>query len=126
MGRLRATVAQYNHRGYLMKLGFTGCGIGWLLLAACSPQAADNAADPIEPQRTRLSDGAYHKPPPPSPPPPPPAAVCGDMNGGGDQHVDFAALMATKTAEKADVMQTQAALLEQRYDLADNPSPTCW
>ncbi|HET8939944.1 MAG TPA: cytochrome B6 [Polyangiales bacterium] len=106
-----------------MKLGFTGCGIGWLLLAACSPQAVDNASDPIEPQRTRLSDGAYHKPPPPSPPPPPPAA-CGDMNGGGDQHVDFAALMATKTAEKADVMQTQAALLEQRYDLADNPSPT--
>jgi hypothetical protein len=31
---------------------------------------------------------------------PPPAASCGDMNGGGDQHVDFDALMAAKIEEK--------------------------
>jgi cytochrome c peroxidase len=46
------------------------------------------------------------------------------MNGGGDQHVDFPTLMAAKQAEKAEVQQRQASLLEQRYDLTDRPSPT--
>jgi cytochrome c peroxidase len=46
------------------------------------------------------------------------------MNGGGDQHVDFATLKATKEAEKPAAMERQAALLTQRYDLSDNPSPT--
>ena len=36
-------------------------------------------------QSTR--DGGWGNPPPNTPPPP---AVCGDQNGGGDQHVDFA------------------------------------
>ena len=46
------------------------------------------------------------------------------MNGGGDQHVDFAKLFETKTAEKAEAEARQAALLELRYDLADQPSTT--
>lgn len=44
------------------------------------------------------------------------------MNGGGDQHVDFDALMRAKQAEKAEVEDRQAGLLAQRYDLSDNPS----
>jgi cytochrome c peroxidase len=59
------------------------------------------------------------KPPPDEPAP---AAVCGDMNGGGDQHVDFEALMAKKSAEKDAVMARHAELLETRYDLSDTPS----
>ncbi|MDF3064477.1 MAG: cytochrome [Polyangiaceae bacterium] len=55
--------------------------------------------------------------PPPNAPLPP--AMCGDMNGGGDQHVDFPTLMATKIAEKDTAMTRQLALLEQRYDLSD-------
>ena len=54
---------------------------------------------------------------------PPPAATCGDMNGGGDQHVDFPALMQAKIAEKPTAEDRQRALLEARYDLSDNPSP---
>jgi len=48
--------------------------------------------------------------------------MCGDMNGGGDQHVDFAATMATKVAEKPEVLARQQELLELRYDLDDEPS----
>ena len=59
---------------------------------------------------------------PPNAPPPP--AACGDMNGGGDQHVDFAALMAQKVSEKPEVEARQNALLMDRYDLSDNPHPT--
>jgi cytochrome c peroxidase len=59
---------------------------------------------------------------PPNAPPPP--AMCGDMNGGGDQHVDFPGLMAAKIAVKPEVESRQAALLNIRYDLADHPSPT--
>ncbi len=57
--------------------------------------------------------------PPNSPPPP---ASCGDMNGGGDQHVDFPALMAAKIAEKPEVMDRQLELLAARYELDDRPS----
>ncbi len=57
---------------------------------------------------------------PPNAPPPP--AACGDMNGGGDQHVDFATLMKNKIAEKPVAMERQLALLETRYDLSDDPS----
>jgi cytochrome c peroxidase len=53
---------------------------------------------------------------------PPPAASCGDMNGGGDQHVDFEALMAAKIEEKPEAMERQLALLDARYDLSDDPS----
>lgn len=55
---------------------------------------------------------------------PPPAASCGDMNGGGDQHVDFPGMRAAKIAEKPEVEQRQMALLEARYDLSDRPSPS--
>jgi cytochrome c peroxidase len=58
--------------------------------------------------------------PPPNAPPPP--ASCGDMNGGGDQHVDFPTLFETKVAEKPAAMERQLALLAERYDLSDNPS----
>jgi cytochrome c peroxidase len=54
---------------------------------------------------------------PPNAPPPP--AMCGDLNGGGDQHVDFPTLMATKIAEKDEAMSRQLGLLETRYDLGN-------
>lgn len=57
--------------------------------------------------------------PPPNAPLPP--AMCGDMNGGGDQHVDFPTLMATKVGEKNEAMSRQQELLELRYDLSDDP-----
>jgi cytochrome c peroxidase len=63
--------------------------------------------------------GDLSEPPPNSPPP---AAACGDMNGGGDQHVDFEALMTAKIAEKDEAMARQLELLELRYDLSDAPS----
>jgi cytochrome c peroxidase len=108
-----------------MKLSLTGYGITLIGLAACVPQASDNTGDPVQEQRTTLSGGADSGLPPTlPPPPPPPPAACGDMNGGGDQHVDFAALKAAKEAEKPETMERQAALLAQRYDLSDNPSPT--
>jgi cytochrome c peroxidase len=56
--------------------------------------------------------------PPPNAPPPP--ASCGDQNGGGDQHVDFPTLFATKVAEKPIAMGRQLELLAQRYDLSEN------
>jgi len=87
--------------------------------------------NPVVRQEQRKSDAAesnaggasndedFSDPPPNAPLPP---ASCGDQNGGGDQHVDFEALMATKVAEKPDVMERQLELLEARYDLSDNPS----
>jgi len=66
--------------------------------------------------------GADFSEPPPNTPPPP--ASCGDMNGGGDQHIDFTAMMTAKVAEKAAVEDRQAALLNARYDLTDRPSDT--
>ena len=65
------------------------------------------------------SDDDLSDPPPNAPAPP---ASCGDQNGGGDQHVDFEALMATKIAEKPEAMARQLELLELRYDLSDDPS----
>ena len=82
---------------------------------ALSPEAGapDGAVD-IDASTGDLSEG-----PPNSPAPP---AACGDMNGGGDQHVDFAALMAAKIEEKPIANARQQALLELRYDLADRPA----
>lgn len=83
-----------------------------------------NATPPPE-ERTRTRERAgngsspaddFSDPPPNSPPP---AASCGDQNGGGDQHVDFPALMDAKVAEKPDAMERQLALLDARYDLGD-------
>jgi cytochrome c peroxidase len=76
-----------------------------------------DTASLAEPQQAALQ--TLSEPPPNSPPPP---AVCGDMNGGGDQHVDFAALRAAKVAEKPVAEQRQQQLLELRYDLSDSPS----
>lgn len=75
---------------------------------------------------SRHSSGLEPSPNPfPDSPPnsPAPPASCGDMNGGGDQHVDFPALMAAKIAEKPEVEARQQALLEIRYDLSDRPAP---
>lgn len=65
------------------------------------------------------SDTDLSEPPPNAPLPP---SSCGDQNGGGDQHVDFEAMMAQKIAEKPEAMARQLELLEARYDLSDNPS----
>ncbi|HKP58979.1 MAG TPA: cytochrome B6 [Polyangiales bacterium] len=91
---------------------------GGLLLACEAASSTRSAGQPnaLEPsdETPDLSD-----PPPNSPPP---AASCGDMNGGGDQHVDFDKLFAAKTAEKGEAEARQAELLEARYDLSDRPS----
>ena len=68
---------------------------------------------------TRAQAADFSEPPPNAPPPP---ASCGDQNGGGDQHVDFETLRATKIAEKPIAMDRQRSLLASRYDLSDNPS----
>ncbi|HEX6273494.1 MAG TPA: cytochrome B6 [Polyangiaceae bacterium] len=93
------------------------------LLITCV--AACNATPPTEPERQSSEPTAAESPadgfadPPPNGPPPP--AACGDMNGGGDQHVDFEALMQAKIDEKPAAMERQRALLEARYDLRDDP-----
>jgi cytochrome c peroxidase len=82
---------------------------------------SDPAVREVSGKRAELAplDPEFADPPPNAPSPP---ASCGDMNGGGDQHVDFAALMQAKAAEKDEVMQRQLALLDARYDLSDSPS----
>jgi cytochrome c peroxidase len=94
-----------------------GCASLFALLVACQtepsptpPPSVEGTSRPVD-----LSDG------PPNAPPPP--ASCGDQNGGGDQHVDFAKLMETKIAEKPIAMERQLALLNARYDLSDRPAP---
>jgi len=103
---------------------------GLAYLAALTAACSSTAEPSVSTQRFELATDAVILPeaqlatladPPPNAPPPP--AICGDMNGGGDQHVDFAALRAAKVAEKPVVEQRQQALLELRYDLADDPSP---
>jgi cytochrome c peroxidase len=102
-------------------------GSAWVLtsaLGACSTggDGAESSAIALEPgvaDGSAQSEADLGEPPPNSPPPP---ASCGDMNGGGDQHVDFPALMAAKVAEKDEAMARQLALLALRYDLSDNPS----
>ena len=93
------------------------------LIITCA--AACNATTPTESERQSAEPTASESPaddftdPPPNGPPPP--AACGDMNGGGDQHVDFEALMQAKIDEKPAAMERQLALLEARYDLRDDP-----
>jgi cytochrome c peroxidase len=94
----------------------SSCTLLILLAAACqnhAPTESTTSTSALNPELGDLSE-----PPPNSPPPP---ASCGDMNGGGDQHVDFAALMAAKVAEKDPAMARQLELLELRYDLSDTP-----
>jgi cytochrome c peroxidase len=91
----------------------TGCNLQLEEHGRPREQVAENKA-------ALAPEGADFSAAPPNAPPPP--ATCGDMNGGGDQHVDFAGLMAAKAAEKDAVMQRQLALLDVRYDLSDVPS----
>jgi cytochrome c peroxidase len=91
--------------------------------AACSSEPTQQNNAPLRepdpgPVTSELSD--FSSPPPNAPAPP---ATCGDQNGGGDQHVDFMALMEAKIAEKPAAMARQLALLRMRYDLSDKPSP---
>src|SRR5690349_12466447 len=67
------------------------------IATACSTSSkpdATNTQNAVEPAPNPFPDA-----PPNSPPP---AATCGDMNGGGDQHVDFPGLLAAKIAEKTE------------------------
>jgi cytochrome c peroxidase len=94
-----------------------------VLAAACDAEPTQRNETPLEEPgaATNALPPDFETAPPNSPPPP---ASCGDRNGGGDQHVDFPALMEAKIAEKNTAMMRQAALLALRYELADNPSPT--
>jgi len=87
-------------------------------LAACE---SDGTGDDDDGDPGKGIEGQEPKPEAPPNAPAPPSA-CGDMNGGGDQHVDFEALKAQKIGEKGAAMEQQRALLEVRYDLADDPS----
>ena len=102
---------------------FTSCTLLLLLTAlGCQPRAATDETPKRSATRSSALNpelGTFEDAPPNAPPPP---ASCGDMNGGGDQHVDFGALMAAKVAEKDEAMARQLALLELRYDLSDGPS----
>jgi cytochrome c peroxidase len=100
----------------------------WLALgvAACSTGSGANdlggrdlPATSAPADMVAQAQAADFSEPPPNAPPPP--ASCGDQNGGGDQHVDFEALRATKIAEKPIAMDRQRALLASRYDLSDSP-----
>ena len=88
------------------------------IATACSTSSkpdATNTQNAVEPAPNPFPDA-----PPNSPPP---AATCGDMNGGGDQHVDFPGLLAAKIAEKTEAERRQLELLDFRYDLSDVPAP---
>ena len=89
-----------------------------LIVFGCSNAKQDQPGNTM----AQLPQGSAPGPSDAPPNAPPPAAMCGDMNGGGDQHVDFATLMETKIGEKDTAMSRQLALLSDRYDLADAPS----
>ncbi|HEY8945759.1 MAG TPA: cytochrome B6 [Polyangiaceae bacterium] len=90
-----------------------------VLTQACTAETEGKSDAHLSPARPAENELDFSAPPPNSPPPP---ATCGDQNGGGDQHVDFLALMEAKIAEKPAAMDRQRALLEARYDLSDIPS----
>lgn len=112
---------------------FTGTRLsglpGWSCLAvltgACGIQSeqplskGEAQLEPVTAMHSEAQQASLSEPPPNAPAPP---AMCGDQNGGGDQHVDFSALRAAKVAEKPEVEQRQQALLTLRYDLSDNPA----
>jgi len=93
---------------------FIGCA---LVLASCASGSDKPTPPPVG--ELQASANPYSDAPTNSPAP---AATCGDMNGGGDQHVDFPTLMANKIAEKPEAMQRQLELLQVRYDLTDRPA----
>lgn len=90
-----------------------GCGSDAVILTASDTDELSSAVTAADEQNASPA-------PPPEPPPPP--LVCGDQNGGGDQHVNFEALRAEKVAQKPEVEARHQALLEERYDLSDIPS----
>ena len=89
----------------------------WLLSCGTEPVGQVRSNSTVPPGTQQRLDGGIV-----GIPPPPPPSTCGDTNGGGDQHVDFPAIMKVKTAEKDTFMARQRALLEERYDLADRAS----
>jgi cytochrome c peroxidase len=100
--------------------------VAWLICGLCACEVTENRSE-VARESAALDPGAGGQGeapeagPPNSPPPP---ASCGDMNGGGDQHVDFEKLMAAKIEEKPAAQERQLALLNARYDLSDRPSAT--
>src|SRR5687768_10137181 len=92
------------------------CALGAL---ACSEQTQAPSSAELPSALASGSKDDFLEPPANAPPPP---ASCGDQNGGGDQHVDFDALMAQKVAEKPAAMARQLELLNARYDLSDVPA----
>jgi cytochrome c peroxidase len=87
------------------------------LIACDDPQSKPSTGEHTQLETLPAID--FSEPPPNAPAPP---AACGDMNGGGDQHVDFNKLVEVKTAEKPEVTMRQQALLDQRYDLVPRAS----
>ncbi len=95
---------------------------GVVSVAVLAALACSNAKEnPSGSAHAALPQGSAPGPADGPPNAPPPPAMCGDMNGGGDQHVDFPTLMETKIGEKETANSRQRALLKARYDLADNP-----
>jgi cytochrome c peroxidase len=99
-----------------MKLKALCCGTVLVCLTACESAKPSEMLHETDRALTPAEDPDFSQPPPNAPAPP---ASCGDMNGGGDQHVDFAALIQAKVAEKPEVEARQSALLTSRYDLSD-------
>jgi cytochrome c peroxidase len=102
-----------SHRILFLAVCVTGCGTDSVTLVDTESNELSSATTGLD------SAGSISSEPPPEPAP----AVCGDQNGGGDQHVNFAAMRAEKIAQKAEVEARQQALLDERYDLSDEPSP---
>jgi cytochrome c peroxidase len=93
---------------------FMGCVLALVGCTSGNDKPRDQTTGELQASANPYSDAPTNSPPP--------AATCGDMNGGGDQHVDFPTLMANKIAEKPEAMQRQQELLATRYDLADRPA----
>ncbi len=89
-----------------------------LSIAACGNDRGEQQGDAQAPLPGAEPPGPADAPP--NAPLPP--AMCGDMNGGGDEHVDFPTMMQTKVGEKPEAMSRQLSLLEQRYELGDHAS----
>ncbi|HEX2674090.1 MAG TPA: cytochrome B6, partial [Polyangiaceae bacterium] len=94
--------------------------LGMVLLVGCG-ENGKGTTQSIE-QHADAPPGSRDDFPEPPPNTPPPPSMCGDQNGGGDQHIDFEAMREAKIAEKPAVEQRQAELLAARYDLSDQPA----
>jgi cytochrome c peroxidase len=92
------------------RLALVTVSCGLLAATACEAPSEGPAQNPVVT-------------PDPSPPPgsSPPAVAPGPLPG--DQHFDFAMLLATGQMIRPIVAARQQALLDERYDLSDNPVP---